>query len=152
MSTEKSFRYAKTHEWVRVEGNRAFVGISDHAQHELGDIVYVELPKPGTIVTRGKEAASIESVKAASPIYSPVSGTVVEVNTRLDSEPELVNKSSSFLILQSLKRFWTRMHTTLLLRRKTDVFLYSAYGTRCFGYAQSDWYIGYRGTLFRYSS
>jgi len=104
MSTEKSFRYAKTHEWVRVEGNRAFVGISDHAQHELGDIVYVELPKPGTIVTRGKEAASIESVKAASPIYSPVSGTVVEVNTRLDSEPELVNKDpyGAFLFVLEL--------------------------------------------------
>ncbi len=104
MSTEKSYRYAKTHEWVRVEGNRAFVGISDHAQHELGDIVYVELPKLGTIVAKGKEAANIESVKAASPIYAPVSGTVVEVNTRLDSEPELVNKDpyGAFLFVLEL--------------------------------------------------
>jgi glycine cleavage system H protein len=92
MSAEGKRLYAETHEWVRVESKKAFVGISDHAQHELGDIVFVELPKVGTKVRKGGEAANIESVKAASPIYAPVSGVIVEVNPGLDAEPELVNK------------------------------------------------------------
>jgi glycine cleavage system H protein len=91
MNVPKNLRYAKTHEWVRVEGDVAVVGISDHAQHELTDIVYVELPAINAQVEAGKECAVVESVKAASDIYAPVSGEVVAVNEELSSAPELVN-------------------------------------------------------------
>lgn len=83
--------YAETHEWVRIEGERAIVGISDFAQEQLGDVVYVELPELDTEVEAGEEIAVVESVKAASDIYAPVAGTVVERNERLDAEPEVVN-------------------------------------------------------------
>jgi glycine cleavage system H protein len=89
---QDGLKYTKEHEWVRVEGDAAVVGITDHAQHELGDIVFVELPKVGTPVTRAKAFGSIESVKAASDLYSPVTGQVVEVNGALDNAPESVNK------------------------------------------------------------
>ncbi|MDD1751270.1 MAG: hypothetical protein LUO89_15515, partial [Methanothrix sp.] len=75
MVTPQELRYAKTHEWVRAEGELAYVGITDYAQEELGDIVYVELPEVGSAVKKDQEVATIESVKAASPIYAPVSGT-----------------------------------------------------------------------------
>ncbi len=85
-------KYTATHEWIRVDGNGvATVGISHHAQKELGDIVFVELPEPGATVRGGGEAAVIESVKAASDIYSPVSGEIVEVNKALADSPETVN-------------------------------------------------------------
>ena len=84
-------RYAKTHEWVLVEGATATVGISDHAQDALGDITFVELPKAGTQLTRDKECGVIESVKAASDLYSPVDGKVTEVNDALDTAPEAIN-------------------------------------------------------------
>lgn len=86
-------RYTKDHEWARLEGNRARVGITDYAQHELTDVVYVELPPIGKAVKKGEEIGVIESVKAASEIYAPVSGTVVEVNQALEDKPELVNLS-----------------------------------------------------------
>lgn len=86
-------KYTKEHEWIRVDGDIATVGISDYAQEQLGDVVYVELPEPGKKVTRGREAAVIESVKAASDIYAPVSGEVIEVNEKLEDEPETVNGS-----------------------------------------------------------
>lgn len=86
-------KYTKEHEWIRVEGDIATVGISDYAQEQLGDVVYVELPEPGKAVARGNEAAVIESVKAASDIYAPVSGEVIEVNGKLEDEPETVNGS-----------------------------------------------------------
>ncbi len=86
-------KYTKEHEWIRVDGDIATVGISDYAQEQLGDVVYVELPEPGKAVTRGSEAAVIESVKAASDIYAPVSGEVTEVNGKLEDEPETVNGS-----------------------------------------------------------
>ena len=85
--------YADTHEWVRVEGERAYVGISDHAQQELSDVVYVELPEIGSEVEKGDELAIVESVKAASEVYAPISGTVVEVNEALPDAPEAVNES-----------------------------------------------------------
>jgi glycine cleavage system H protein len=75
-----NYRYTKEHEWVRVEGGTGTMGITFHAQKELGDIVYVDFPKPGTIVEKGKTLGSVESVKAVSDIYSPVSGEVLEVN------------------------------------------------------------------------
>jgi glycine cleavage system H protein len=85
------FRYTKEHEWVRVDGANGTVGITDHAQKELGDIVYVDLPKVGAIAAAGKTVGSVESVKAVSDIYSPVSGEVVEVNELLATSPEKLN-------------------------------------------------------------
>ena len=92
MSVPKNLRYTKSHEWVRVEGDNAVVGITDHAQKELTDIVYVEPPQVGDNVEATKECAVVESVKAASDIYAPVSGEVVEANAALANAPELVNK------------------------------------------------------------
>jgi glycine cleavage system H protein len=86
--------YTKEHEWVSIEGTLATVGISEHAAHELGDITFVELPQMGKTVKQFDTLAAIESVKAASDIYSPVSGKVVQVNEQLDEAPELVNESA----------------------------------------------------------
>ena len=86
-----NLRYTKDHEWVMIEDNVATVGITDHAQHELGDITFVELPEDDGDVHAGDEAANIESVKAASPVFSPVSGHVLEVNTDLEESPENIN-------------------------------------------------------------
>ncbi len=87
-----NYHYTKEHEWVRVEGDIGVVGITDHAQQELGDIVYVELPKVGAAVEQGKTMASVESVKAVSDVYAPVSGEVVEVNGLLATSPEKLNE------------------------------------------------------------
>jgi glycine cleavage system H protein len=87
-----TFRYTKEHEWVRVEGDIGVVGITDHAQKELGDIVYVDLPKPGTRLEQGKTLGSVESVKAVSDIFAPVSGEVVEINDALSTTPEKLNE------------------------------------------------------------
>ena len=84
-------RYARTHEWVRVSGDTATVGITDHAQHELTDVVFVELPAVGRQVKAGEACAVVESVKTASDIYSPVSGQIVEVNQAAVDNPALVN-------------------------------------------------------------
>ena len=84
--------YTEEHEWIRVEGDSATVGISEHAQEQLGDIVFVELPEVGRRLAKGEQAAVVESVKAASEVYAPVSGKVVEVNTELPEKPELVNQ------------------------------------------------------------
>lgn len=92
MHTEKSLKYSRTHEWVKVNGNIAFVGITDYAQGELGDIVYVELPEVDTEIKKDEEACVVESVKAASPINSPVSGKIIEVNSELEDKPELLNQ------------------------------------------------------------
>ena len=85
--------YTKEHEWVKIDGNIATVGISDYAAHQLGDITFVELPKPGKAVKQFEVLCAIESVKAASDIYAPVSGTVVSVNEALNTRPEIVNES-----------------------------------------------------------
>ena len=84
-------KYSKDHEWVRVEGDIGTVGISDYAQEQLGDVVYVELPEVGRTVAQNEEAAVVESVKAASEVYAPVSGEVVEANQALEDDPSLVN-------------------------------------------------------------
>jgi glycine cleavage system H protein len=86
-----NFRYTKEHEWVRVEGDVGTIGITDHAQQELGDIVYVDLPKQGARVTQGSTLGSVESVKAVSDIYAPVSGEVVGINAVLADAPEKLN-------------------------------------------------------------
>jgi glycine cleavage system H protein len=87
-------RFAKTHEWVKVDGNLAIVGISNHAQEKLGDVVYVDLPQVGKVVKKNEAFMSVESVKAASDIYAPVSGKIVEVNEKLSNQPELINKDA----------------------------------------------------------
>ncbi len=92
MSVPAELRYTKDHEWVRPDGPRALVGITDYAQSALGDIVFVEPPKVGADVSRGLEVTTVESVKAASPIYAPVSGKIVEANGALDATPELINQ------------------------------------------------------------
>jgi glycine cleavage system H protein len=91
MNYPADFRYTKEHEWVKVESNIATIGITDHAQHELGDIVYVDLPKVGANAEAGKTFGSVESVKAVSDIYSPVSGEIIEINESLASAPETLN-------------------------------------------------------------
>jgi glycine cleavage system H protein len=88
-----NLKYTREHEWARVEGNQATVGITDYAQHQLGDVVYVELPAAGAAVRYMQPFGVVESVKAASDLFSPVSGTVVEVNLVLEDSPELVNQS-----------------------------------------------------------
>ena len=85
-------KYAKSHEWVRVEGDTATVGITDHAQHELTDVVFVELPETGRQLNAGDACAVVESVKTASDIYSPIGGEVVEVNPALENDPAAVNR------------------------------------------------------------
>jgi len=85
-------KYAKSHEWVRVSGDIATVGITDHAQHELTDVVFVELPEVGKKVKAGQNCAVVESVKTASDIYSPVSGEIIEVNKTVPDNPALVNR------------------------------------------------------------
>jgi len=88
----EDLKYTKTHEWVKVEGNKAKIGITYHAQEQLNDIVYVELPEVGTEVSKGDSLAVVESVKAASDVYAPVSGKVVAVNSALEDSPELLNE------------------------------------------------------------
>jgi glycine cleavage system H protein len=89
-----TLRFTKDHEWVRQEGDIAVVGITDYAQEQLGDVVYVELPEAGRQVEQGKEAAVVESAKAASEVYAPVSGEVVEVNDVIAGEPAKVNEDA----------------------------------------------------------
>ena len=88
----ENLRYAASHEWIKIEGDLGTVGITDHAQHELSDVVYVDLPKVGAAATAGAVIAVIESVKAASDIYSPVSGEITEINPDLVKKPELINQ------------------------------------------------------------
>ncbi len=94
MNNPGNLKYTEGHEWVRVEGNVAYIGISDHAQHELGDIVYVELPEIDTEIDSKEEATNIESVKAAAPVYSPVSGTIVMINKDLEESSGLINSDA----------------------------------------------------------
>lgn len=85
--------FTDEHEWIEVDGDTATVGITDYAQHQLGDIVFVELPQTGTQVSKGKDAAVVESVKAASDVYAPITGEVTEANVALEDDPALVNSS-----------------------------------------------------------
>ncbi len=88
-----AMRYTQDHEWVRQDGNHVTIGITDHAQSALGDVVFVELPEPGRTLAAGEACAVVESVKAASEVYAPVAGRVVEVNQALAGEPALANRS-----------------------------------------------------------
>jgi glycine cleavage system H protein len=99
------YKYTKEHEWIKADGKEATIGITQHAQEALGDIVFVELPKPGTEITAGKTFGSVESVKAVSDLYAPASGTVTEVNAELATAPEKINKDphGSWMIKLTLK-------------------------------------------------
>lgn len=88
----KDLKYAKSHEWAKIEGDSATIGITHFAQEQLGDLTYVDLPKVGSSVTTGAEMGSVESVKAASELYSPVTGIVTEVNAALENAPEAINQ------------------------------------------------------------
>jgi len=94
MSYPTDFRYTKEHEWIKSDGKSATIGITNHAQESLGDIVFVELPKVGTELAAGKTFGSVESVKAVSDLYAPASGTVTEVNAELATAPEKINKDA----------------------------------------------------------
>ena len=91
MAYPSDYKYSKEHEWVKVDGNIGAIGITDHAQHALGDLVFVDLPKVGAEVKAGESFGSLESVKAVSDIFSPVTGTVTEVNSELATAPEKIN-------------------------------------------------------------
>jgi glycine cleavage system H protein len=91
LSVPEELQYTRSHEWVRTEGDTATIGITDHAQEELGDIVYVELPEEGAAFDAGDAFGTVESVKAVSDLYAPVGGEVVEVNEALDDTPEMIN-------------------------------------------------------------
>jgi glycine cleavage system H protein len=93
MSTPKELRYSEEHEWVKIEGEKIRIGITDFAQSELGDIVFVELPEVGDEITINEPFGSVESVKTVSELYAPISGKVVEINADLDDSPEFVNES-----------------------------------------------------------
>ena len=99
------YKYTKEHEWIKPDGNTATIGITNHAQESLGDIVFVELPKVGAELTAGKTLGSVESVKAVSDLYAPASGTVTEVNGELATAPEKINKDahSSWMLKIALK-------------------------------------------------
>ncbi len=86
-------KYTESHEWVQVDGDVATIGITEFAQGELGDVVFIELPSTGKVVKAGQDAAVLESTKAAADVYSPLSGEIVEINGRLSDEPELINQS-----------------------------------------------------------
>ena len=105
MAFPQDFRYTREHEWVKVEGDTGTIGITDHAQESLGDIVFVELPKPGAEIAAGKSFGTVESVKAVSELYAPVSGTVTAVNDALADSPEKINSDAhgSWMIKVKLK-------------------------------------------------
>jgi glycine cleavage system H protein len=95
MADPENYRYAKSHEWLNIDGDTATIGITDYAQDSLGDIVFVELPKVGQQLEAGSTFGSVESVKAVSDLYAPVTGTVTEVNEHLNSAPESVNAAAN---------------------------------------------------------
>ena len=92
MNIPEDLQYTKSHEWVRIEGDTATIGITDHAQDELGDVVFVELPDEGATFEAGESFGTVESVKAVSDLYAPVSGEVIEVNSTLEAAPENINE------------------------------------------------------------
>ena len=105
MAYPSDLKYTKEHEWVKAEGKGAAIGITNHAQELLGDIVFVELPKVGAEITAGKPFGSVESVKAVSDVYAPITGTVTEVNSELASSPEKINQDahSAWMVKIALK-------------------------------------------------
>ncbi len=105
MAYPANYKYTKEHEWLKIDGSTGTIGITDYAQNSLGDIVFVELPKVGSEISAGKTFGSVESVKAVSDLFAPVSGTVTEINEALNTAPEQVNKdaNATWMIKVSLK-------------------------------------------------
>jgi len=103
MSYPTDLKYTKEHEWIRIDGSTATIGITHYAQESLGDIVFVELPKPGTQITAGKTFGTVESVKAVSDLYAPASGTVAEVNGELGTAPEKINQDANHTWMVKIK-------------------------------------------------
>ena len=105
MAYPADFKYTKEHEWIKADGGSATIGITSYAQESLGDIVFVDLPKPGTELSAGKTFGSVESVKAVSDLYAPASGTVTEINSELATSPENINKDAhgAWMLKMSLK-------------------------------------------------
>lgn len=103
MNVLKGLLYTKNHEWLRVEGEFGYVGVTDYAQHSMGDIVFVELPEMDVVITANEILGVVESVKAASDVYSPVTGVVVEVNNTLEDSPELINEEPYDAYIAKLK-------------------------------------------------
>jgi glycine cleavage system H protein len=105
MAYPADYKYTKEHEWLKIDGKTGVIGITDYAQNSLGDIVFVELPKVGSEISAGKTFGSVESVKAVSDLFAPVSGTVTEINEALNTAPEQVNKdaNATWMIKVSLK-------------------------------------------------
>src|SRR5919204_3289488 len=105
MAYPADFKYTKEHEWIKADGADATIGITTYAQESLGDIVFVDLPKPGTEISAGKTFGSVESVKAVSDLYAPASGTVTEINSELATAPEKINKDAhaSWMLKITLK-------------------------------------------------
>ena len=106
MEFPKELKYTKDHEWIRVDGEVGVVGITDYAQGELGDVVFVELPAVGTKLEQGKQFGTIEAVKTVSDLYAPVSGEIIELNDKLKDSPEVVNKdpySGGWMVFISIK-------------------------------------------------
>lgn len=105
MKVEKGLLYTKDHEWVKVEGDEAYIGLADYAQSNLGDIVYVELPDAGDEIDAEEELASVESVKAAAEVFAPISGEVLEANEDLDDDPALLNSDpyANWIVKVSIK-------------------------------------------------
>jgi len=93
MEIPKNCKYTKEHEWARLDGTEVLIGITDYAQSELGDLVYVDLPSLGTVLEKGKSLGTVESVKAVSDVYSPLSGVVKKINTTLETSPQLLNEA-----------------------------------------------------------
>ena len=123
MAYPANYRYTKEHEWVDVKGDVAAIGITDYAQHELGDVVFVELPKPGTKVAAGKSFGTVESVKAVSEIYAPASGEILEANGELQAKPETINSDphgAAWLIK-------VRLTNAAAIRDLMDAAAYEAY-------------------------
>ena len=104
MAYPSGYKYSKDHEWIALDGDTGKVGITDYAQHQLGDVVYIDLPEVGTTLKAGQSFGTIESVKAVSELYAPVAGEVVEVNTSLKDKPEVVNSDphASWMIVLKL--------------------------------------------------
>jgi glycine cleavage system H protein len=123
MGYPRDRRYTKEHEWIEVKGDLATIGITDHAQHELGDVVFVELPKPGAKIETGKSFGTVESVKAVSDIYAPASGEVLEANGELQAKPETINSDphgAAWLIK-------VRLTNAAAIRDLMDAAAYEAY-------------------------
>ena len=123
MSSPKNLRYTKSHEWIRVDGKIAYVGITDYAQDSLGDIVYIELPETGRDVSPDEELTTIESVKAAEPIFAPIAGKLIEVNGDLEASPEKVNTDPYGSFLFALEIANDLDLSTLLSAEEYDSFV-----------------------------